>query len=270
LGFLDRDPAVRGLAEPLLYSSLEGLVPPRELWVNPNDELVHYFRWIWEYRSYLVLLCDLKPDSQVLDLGCHHGRLALGLLGYLRPPKGRYVGLDVQPRAIAWATEAMTSRYPLFTFVRADVHNQHYNRHGTVAAEEYRLPFDDASFDVVFAASLFTHLLPGAAANYLRECGRVLRVGGRALISVFLTERHGRGGPDAFHYDFTHTVPGMPGIAVHDPRDPEAIVSFSRDVIMASVANAGLKVERVIPGHWPDIAEQTLNEQDLLVLSREH
>jgi SAM-dependent methyltransferase len=269
LGFNDRDPSVRGLTDPLLYSSLEGLVPPRELWVNPNDELVHYFRWIWEYRSYLVLLCDLRPDSAVLDLGCHHGRLALGLLGYLRPPKGRYVGLDIQPRAIGWARDAITSRHPHFTFVCADVRNRHYNPQGAVPAESYRLPFDDASFDVVFAASLFTHLLPAAAANYLRECGRVLRVGGRALISVFLTERYGHGGPNAFHYYFEHAVPGVPGIAVHDPGDPEAIVSYSRDVIVASAAEAGLELEKVIPGHWPDIPEQTLNEQDLLILSRD-
>lgn len=179
------------------------------------------------------------------------------------------MGLDIQPRAIAWATQAITSRHPHFTFVAADVRSEHYNPHGGVSAEHYRLPFDDASFDVVFAASLFTHLLPGAAANYLRECGRVLRAGGRALISLFLSERHGRGGHNAFHYHFTHAVPGQPGIAVHDPRDPEAIVSYSRDHIFAAVADAGLKVERVIPGHWPDIPEPTLNEQDLLVLSRE-
>ena len=63
LGFVARDPYIRELHEPLLYAQLEGLVPPRALWVNPNDEFVHYFRWPWEYRAYLVSLCDLRPDS---------------------------------------------------------------------------------------------------------------------------------------------------------------------------------------------------------------
>jgi SAM-dependent methyltransferase len=177
------------------------------------------------------------------------------------------VGFDIQPNAIAFAAAAITARYPNYVFVCADVHSEHYNPAGTVSAESYRLPFDDASFDVIFAASLFTHLLPAAAANYLRECGRVLRPRGRALISCFLTERYGRRGTNAFHLNFKHPVPGMPGIAVHDPHDPEAIVSYSRDLITRLADDAGLQVEQTIPGHWADIAEQTLNEQDLLLLS---
>ena len=72
--------------EPILWPDWEALTPPRELWVGPKDPLMHYFRWVWEYRAYLTLLCDMQADDSVLELGCSHGRTALGLLDYLRAP----------------------------------------------------------------------------------------------------------------------------------------------------------------------------------------
>lgn len=91
---------------------------------------------------------------------------------------------------------------------------------------------------------------------------------GGALVSLFLTERWARRGPRAFPYDFRHAVAGAPGVAVHDPRDPEAVVSWALDAITALVADAGLRIRRILPGHWADVAEPTLNEQDLLLLER--
>jgi hypothetical protein len=40
------------------------------------------------------------------------------------------------------------------------VKSREYNPSGAVEAASYRFPFDAAAFDVVYAASLFTHLLP--------------------------------------------------------------------------------------------------------------
>lgn len=77
--------------EPITWDDWERLIPPRSLWVGPADPLSHFLRWIWEYRAYLVLLCDLRSDSSVLEFGCNHGRTMLGLLSYLHPP-GQYLG----------------------------------------------------------------------------------------------------------------------------------------------------------------------------------
>src|SRR5262245_51321263 len=151
----------------------DALVPPRKLWLGPDDPISHYYRWPWEYLAYLTLLADLRRTSSVLELGCGHGRTARGLLDYLRSP-GRYVGLDVDALRIRDAQQRIESRWPNFQFVRADVFNRQYNPHAVVRAEDYRFPFDDRSFDVIYAASLLTHLLPGGIENYFRECARVL------------------------------------------------------------------------------------------------
>jgi SAM-dependent methyltransferase len=47
-----------------------------------------------------------------------------------------------------------------------------------------RFPAGDSSVDVVFAASLFTHLLEPDSRHYLREVRRVLAPRGRALLSI--------------------------------------------------------------------------------------
>ncbi len=46
------------------------------------------------------------------------------------------------------------------------------------------LPFPDASFDVAYGSHVLEHLEPGAAAQLLRECHRVLKPGGIARIVV--------------------------------------------------------------------------------------
>src|SRR5262245_63656099 len=105
-----------------LHPVEEALVPPRRLWIGPEDSIHHYYRWVWEYLAYLVLLCDLKRDGSVLELGCGHGRTARGLIEYMRAP-GRYRGVDVARERIADAQARLHSRYPNFEFVHADVFN---------------------------------------------------------------------------------------------------------------------------------------------------
>ena len=52
----------------------------------------------------------------------------------------------------------------------------------------------DASFDVIYAASLFTHLLPDETRNYFCETRRVLKPTGRCLFSFFHLDHYGAGG----------------------------------------------------------------------------
>ena len=99
---------------------------------------------------------------------------------------GRYCGLDVNAEAIAWCRENIATRHPRFEFEYVDAHNSFYNPLGTVRAETYRFPYDNASFDFVVASSLFTHLVWAETRNYVAETRRVLRSNGRALFTFFL------------------------------------------------------------------------------------
>lgn len=158
----------------------KGLPPLRLRDVGGGD-----FRKIGEDLAALLIRHGLRPDHRVLDIGCGVGRVAIPLTRYLT--SGTYDGFDVVKRSIRWCRRNLTPAHPNFRFALADVYNSHYNRRG-ISASQYRFPYAGASFDFVFATSVFTHLDPAAARNYLREAQRVLRPGGTFLATFFLLD----------------------------------------------------------------------------------
>jgi SAM-dependent methyltransferase len=243
----------------------EALIPPRDLWIGPEDPINHYYRWSHEYLAYLTILTDLHREQAVLELGCGHGRTARCLMDYLREP-GRYVGLDVDRRRLEDAKVRLGR--PNFEFVWADVRNAHYNPAGAVAAEDYAFPFESRAFDVIYAASLFTHLLPGETRRYLREARRVLKPGGRCLFSFFLSDYYrGPGTSVSWVYGFDSPLPGHAGVRVRDPEHPDAVIAYPIASVTACAQDAGLRVERVLPGYWSNSPGLAVNEQDLVLLS---
>lgn len=266
LGIRERPARVNRIEHPALSPHLRPLVAARGLWVNSRDPLSHFLRWPFEYRAYLTLLCGLRTNSSILELGCNHGRTMLGLVDYLRAP-GRYEGLDIMPRQIAFAQQEIHSRWPIFNFTLADVHSAHYNPTGRLDAETYRFPYPDRSFDVVYACSLFTHLLPAATANYFRESRRVLRPGGRCLFSFLLLDGYRKRGVPTYSYRFEYPVEGYGRVAAHDPKVPEKVIAYEASLVHDMAEEADLKVERMLPGFWSDAHELSVNEQDMFLLA---
>jgi SAM-dependent methyltransferase len=246
----------------------DALVPPRRLWLGPSDPISHYYRWVWEYLAYLTLLCDLRRESAVLELGCGHGRTARGLLDCLRHP-GHYRGLDVDRVRIEDAQARLQTKCPHFEFVWADVYNSQYNPQGQAKAESYVLPFADGAFDVVYAASLFTHLLPSETLNYFSQSRRVLKRDGKCLFSMFVLDYYrGPGTTISPYYEFPHRYAGHQGVAVRDPGHPDNLIGYKIGAIESFAKRAGLNVLRVIPGLWSESPGLAVNEQDLVLLSR--
>ena len=112
------------------------------------------------------ILRGCAPSIAFLDIGSGIGNLAVGLVGYLR---GTYDGIEVHKEAVASCRGAITPRHPTFRFHHADVANGAYNPDGRSQAAAYHFPFPDRSFDVIFLASVYTHLLPTDAAHYVHE-----------------------------------------------------------------------------------------------------
>jgi SAM-dependent methyltransferase len=243
------------------------LTPPRRLWVNPDDPTNHYLRWQWEFFAYLTLLARVERTSSVLELGCGHGRTARGLLAYLRSP-GTYVGLDVNRLRIEDAQGRISSRWPNFQFHWADVQNADDNPAGR-AVGSYRFPVADESCDVVYAASLFTHLLPDEAARYLTETRRVLRPAGRCLFSVFVLDHYrGPGTTISPFYEFDARFGSETGVAVRDPARPHEVIAYSLERLRELIEASRLRIDQVVPGLWSESPGWAVNEQDLLVLVR--
>ncbi|MEE9201898.1 MAG: methyltransferase domain-containing protein [Dehalococcoidia bacterium] len=138
----------------------------------------------WLLKS-LIELADLRPDDRVLDVGCGIGRNAVPLTRYLSKT-GSYEGFDIIRLAIEWNRRRISRSHPNFRFHFADIHNEQYTPGGKHRAYEYRFPYEDASFDVVFLASVFTHMVSADTEHYLSEIARVLRPGGRYLATFFI------------------------------------------------------------------------------------
>src|ERR1041385_3349065 len=130
-GCLDRTLTALGLRNPLL--------PPRDRVFVGSGDFIAVGR---EFLGYLVQLARLRPDENILDVGCGIGRLAVPLTRYLSR-SGRYCGFDIVPDGIAWCREQITPHFPHFEFLLADVRNPYYHPTGDTPAAEYAFPYAD-------------------------------------------------------------------------------------------------------------------------------
>lgn len=134
---------------------------PAEVYTHGHHESVlRSHRWRTAENSAGFLLAILRPDMDVLDVGCGPGTITIDLARRL--PAGRVVGVDRAPDVLAGACAAAK------TAGMANV--------GFVAGDVYDLHFADATYDVVYAHQVLQHLRHPVAA--LAEMRRVCRPGG--------------------------------------------------------------------------------------------
>ena len=195
----------------------------------------------------LVAKCQLRPTDHILDIGSGCGRTAVPLTQYL--DSGSYEGFDVVAPMVAWCRENISSRFPAFRFTHADLSNTLYSATGADAAT-YRFPYDDAAFDVILAASVFTHLLPESAHNYAREIRRVLRRGGRALLTFFLVNDEFRrqrvaGESLMLRFPFEHG-----SYSVMSQEVPERVLAYEESYAQTMLEAAGLTIADFSYGYW--------------------
>ncbi len=193
--------------------------------------------------------CALAPDHHVLDVGCGTGRVAIPLTQYLSA-EGRYEGFDPVARAIRHCSTRITPSYPLFRFQVADLYNKRYNRRGRIKDSEHRFPYPDASFDLVFATSVFTHLLPEGSARYVAESARVLKPGGRFFATWFLLNAESEAALDAGRS--TISFPRRQELhRLHSARNPESAVAYDEGFVLDLYAIHGLTLrEPAGHGSW--------------------
>ena len=69
---------------------------------------------------------------------------------------------------VEWCVANISSGYPNFHFCHAELSNTLYPG-GSEDAASFVFPYLDGAFDMVFAMSVFTHLVPASAQNYIDE-----------------------------------------------------------------------------------------------------
>jgi SAM-dependent methyltransferase len=240
----------------------EPLIPPRRLLGFVGDS---GFRATGEeFLEHLHRFGGLRATDRVLDVGCGIGRIARVLAPELRAP-GSYDGFDIVADAISWCSSHYLDTPAPFRFQHADLQNNMYNPLGSGSAADYRFPFPDASFDLVLAISVFTHLLADAAENYLSEAARVLAPGGRLFATWFLLDPDRPPPHGGAAFEFSDSAgPASLG----DPAVPEAAVAFKDRWLAERLRAHGLKPrEPVRRGSWRGAPGASF--QDIVVAGRD-
>jgi len=216
--------------------------------------------------TYLRLLVDMRPGESILDVGCGCGLMALYLKDYLAET-GSYAGVDLHSPSINWCSKHIGSRRSNFQFRHIDVKSLAYNTRGKLSADDFTLPYESASFDVILFKSVFTHLRPAEVENYLKEASRLLTADGRCLATFFLLnqEQELLGVRAANGLKFTFGDEQWRYVYEHSP---ESACAYSEGFILSLLQKYDLTLARpAYYGGWSG-RENGLSFQDLLVIKR--
>ena len=169
------------------------------------------------------------------------------------------------PRSIDWSRTEIGNRFPNFRFRLADVRNGLYNERSRRNAERLRFPYHADTFDTAVVESVFQHNRVPVVRHYLGEIGRVLRSGGRCVVTSFLLRRGSVAADQrADGLEFVHQVEGAWSASA---TMPEIGIAFEAEHFERWVAEAGLELAEFHRGDWhgegPGMAYQ-----DVIVLEK--
>ncbi|HVF66523.1 MAG TPA: class I SAM-dependent methyltransferase [Pyrinomonadaceae bacterium] len=226
------------------------LTPPAYL-IFVGGDVTNFRQQGEKWLQASVGLGGLQPDGRVLDVGCGVGRAAVALTRYLNRD-GSYEGFDIVSAGIKWCRRWITPRFPNFRFRHADVFNKYYHPAGKFKASEYRFPYRDADFDLVILTSVFTHMFRPDAENYLAEIQRVMRPGGRCLITFFLLNDESlnlmRGNETQPELNFRHEIGG--GCRTSSADRPEEAIAYTEEAVKAMYERCALQITEIKYGSW--------------------
>jgi SAM-dependent methyltransferase len=205
--------------------------------------------------EYLFDLVNPSALDCVLDFGCGCGRLARHLMLATSQPR-HYEGLDLHAGMIQWCQENLSTRARQFFFSHHDVHNLGLNP-GVGKPAHLSLDFPDGFFSLIYAWSVFTHLLEADALFYLQEMRRVLRPNGQIVATWFFFDKHSF--PMMQHFQNALYMNAI---------DPTNAVIFDQHWFRVQVHQLGLKVVQAIPPeirgfHWIIVLSADENAQEV-------
>lgn len=222
----------------------------------------------------LHYLTQLQPTMRILDFGCGCGRVAVPLLDFLSP-EGRYVGVDIIPAMVEFCHREIASEYDNASFYLSPDHNGMYDKFKQADGSELpRLAklaeLGEASFDVIIAFSVFTHLTHKDASRYLALLAKLLKPGGKLFASCFLINESSREllreGKSTTPFGTDVTEDKQTYYA--DCQEPLTCVGFPERELEAMGHACGLEPFVTYYGHWCGRAPRH-SFQDIMVFENE-
>ena len=208
---------------------------------------------------------DLQPNQDVLDVGSGVGRTAAALTEYLSS-EGSYSGFDIIEKAVDWCKSRIGKDFPNFQFTHVPLHNDLYTSQGQDPSA-FTFPYGDASMDVSFSFSVFTHMQPDAVDRYLHETARTLRSDGLAMHTFFVYE------PEEEEAVATNSRFAFPvqreGYRLMDEKVTGGNIAFAKAYLQQLLDKNGLEWVSYEPGFWrPSKPENATEYQDVVVMRR--
>jgi SAM-dependent methyltransferase len=144
-------------------------LPPHPLWKDHADSVEEFLATgradAERMKEILTSLgAPLARAARVLDFGCGCGRMLRWLRSFA--DGAEIWGVDIRAEDILWGQQNLSPPFYLANITTTP-----------------HLPFEDASFDLVYAGSVFTHISEQPDA-WLLELRRILRPGGHAYVTV--------------------------------------------------------------------------------------
>lgn len=119
-------------------------------------------------RNKVIDLLDLKSEEGLLDIGCGTGSLLI--LAKEKYSHIKMVGVDIDPKVLSIARKKSQAAKLEIEFLETS---------------SGKLPFDNASFNVIVSSLVFHHLPTNVKKQTIEEIYRILKKGGRFLLADF-------------------------------------------------------------------------------------
>jgi len=225
-----------------------------------------YSESIGVFKVLIINLLQNIPRPKILDIGCGSGLLAIASESLVRDG-GEYIGLDIKESDIGYCREKFKDFFS-HSFIHHSVRNAVY----APGQDSKHQPWDilDESIDLVTAKSVWTHLNKKDAIYYFGEVSRVLKPGGKALISFCLLD-------DSYYQQVnkikkpwvrysTPLYDSKDWFTVSNIKIPECCIGITDNGIKEMADLAGLRLVKKYPGQWK--RSPGLWGQDILVFEK--
>ncbi|MBK6817678.1 MAG: class I SAM-dependent methyltransferase [Saprospiraceae bacterium] len=238
------------------------LVPPRGMIYTGSGDFIKQGQ---EWKQFFIERAALLPQDRVLDIGSGIGRIAIGLMPYL---KGEYEGFDAVKTGVDWCVKNITSRNTNFRFQYIDLYNDLYKSKGRSAAS-FEFPFTQESFHFICAISVFTHMLADEVENYVRQIALVLKPQGKAVMTFFILDKESIEYMQSAKPKIKFNLEGTTTSALMDRKVKSANVAYQRSYLEQLFFTQGLTILESHSGYWSGRPKQIdLAFQDILIVTK--
>lgn len=245
-----------------IFGELAPFVPPLHRMQDGKKDYRDFYALSLESRD-LFLKAGLQQTDAVLDIGCGVGRQFLQLLPWL---KGEYQGVDPVYDQISWCEDHITPRFQNFHFLWADLHSKLYNPTGKIKPSEWEFPYPANHFDFCFLGSVHTHMFPSDVRHYMSEISRVLKPGGRGLITYFLLNSESEKNIATGKSTLNFVYPIEEGSKMTNGDRMENAIAHREENILQMYEDSGLKGKIVSYGKWS--GRNAEHYQDIVLVTK--